>query len=166
MVIRAMDHVAIRVSDIERSSKFYMDAFDARWVLRPFDESGEGLEYALQGHRGAHCRVAFLGFADGGALELLQFTEPNNPTRPVHVTEGAIVHMGFQVEDIDEAVQRVEQAGGSRVWPEVSRLPVGGGEMWVLDPDGNTIQLHDVSFKDLMAGCLGAFPEADPSKAQ
>jgi predicted enzyme related to lactoylglutathione lyase len=70
-------------------------------------------------------------------------------------------HFALVVDDVMAAIDRVERAGGSRLWAE----PVswsGATVMYVADPDGNPIELFDVSLEEIVERTLELFPESAP----
>jgi glyoxylase I family protein len=159
MLTRANDHLAVRVTDIERSTRFYVEAFGATILTNPFVLEGDFAEAMLEGPAGVRFKLRHLRF-DSGVIELFQFIEPAHPAKPQHPTETAILHMGFQVDDVDGAAARVELAGGRLL------MPVTAWGEWKLtfcaDPDGNVIELADASIHDLIGPTLATFPEARP----
>ena len=111
MTRRTLDHTSIRIHDLERSSRFYEGILGLSRAVRP--ELGvPGAWYAL----------------GGGQLHLIQAekaVDGIDPTDP---------HCAIQVEDLDAMRQQLKQAG-------IEMLDFGGTQVWVLDPDGNTIEL-------------------------
>lgn len=70
-------------------------------------------------------------------------------------------HFAFQVEDVAATLDLVERNGGSRLWPEVSDS--GAVRMvYCQDPDGNVIELIDVSVEAMVDIVHEAFPESRP----
>src|SRR5215213_7287415 len=108
----AAHHVALRVTDIERSTRFYQEALDAQVLTRPFTLTGEMAEALYGGHPGLEARICLLSFEEGGGLELFEFVTPARPARDVDPTGDNIVHWGFQVESVRDAMARVEAHGG------------------------------------------------------
>lgn len=155
-------HSGLRVSDLERAAQFYIDALDGHWMVKPYTIEGEFASIITAGPRGVAFRVGWIGF-DPGCIELFEFIEPAHGMEPVHATRGNIIHIGFQVEDVGATVHKVERAGGRRLWPEV--VPFGTAEViYVLDPDGNVIELADASVHKLAALTIEMFPDADPAR--
>jgi lactoylglutathione lyase len=115
---RGLHHINLNVGDIDRSLKFYQDAF--------------GLEVDFwEGHR-----MVFLhspGASDTITLCQAQADEP--------IAGGGVSHFGFSMGkgNLDEAVAQVERAGG-RV---LSRGKHGGKfpYAYISDPDGYVIEL-------------------------
>jgi catechol 2,3-dioxygenase-like lactoylglutathione lyase family enzyme len=159
MTTRANDHVGIRVSDIERSIRFYIEAFGAQALTRPFVLDGEFAEAMFEGPPGVSFRLCHLGFASG-MIELFEFQHPRHERTPIEGWRANIMHVGFQVDDVDETVARVLEAGGGLVFPVTAwgahRLT------YTTDPDGNVIELADAPLAELLVGTLAQFPQADP----
>jgi catechol 2,3-dioxygenase-like lactoylglutathione lyase family enzyme len=160
VTVIANQHVGIRVASISRAGVFYEQVFDARFVVRPFIVAEEFARVVMEGPEGVAFRCAMLAIG-GSHLELFEFIDPAWPTEPIHPTRGNLLHLAIQVDDVDEAVRRVEGAGGSRVWPDVNTWGTSHA-IYVRDPDHNTIELLDVSFVEMARITLDVFPECDP----
>jgi catechol 2,3-dioxygenase-like lactoylglutathione lyase family enzyme len=153
-------HIGLRVRDIERAAQFYIDAFNGHWMARPFTLEGEFAEVVMEGPPGVSFRVCMVGL-DEGSVELFEFVEPVHPIEPVHPTRGNIIHFGIQVDDVAEALRRVEAAGGQRIWPDIS--PWGTANViYVIDLDRNIIEVIDASMEEIVRLTLADFPEANP----
>jgi catechol 2,3-dioxygenase-like lactoylglutathione lyase family enzyme len=158
-------HCGLRVTDIDRAARFYIEAFDGHFLATPFELSGDFAETVMEGPPGVTFKVCMVGFADGSLVELFEFVDPAHPVEVVHPTRGNIIHYGIQVDDVDEALARVEQAGGRRIWPEVS--PWGTASIiYVKDPDENIIELSDASMETIVELTLASFPHADPKRSE
>jgi len=160
MPTSAHHHPALRVSDLERSARFYIDAFGGHWVTRPFTLEGEFAETVFGGPAGLRYKVCHVGF-DEGVVELFEFLEPVVAIRHIHPTEGNLLHFGIQVDDVAGALERVEAAGGRRIWPEIARWG-DASVIYVTDLDENVIELTDHSVAGIAALTIAQFPEAAP----
>jgi catechol 2,3-dioxygenase-like lactoylglutathione lyase family enzyme len=116
-----IEHVNITVSDLDRSVAFYSDllGLHVRWK----GDIGDGLQGAHVGDD--HQYLALFEAAEPGRA-------PNDYSRP------GVNHVGFLVEDLDATRRRVEELG-ARVHHEADYEP--GRRIYVLDPDGNEIEL-------------------------
>jgi catechol 2,3-dioxygenase-like lactoylglutathione lyase family enzyme len=160
MPVSAHHHPALRVSDLERAARFYLDAFGGHWITRPFVLEGPFAEMVFGGPEGLRYRVCHVGF-DEGCVELFEFLEPVVPVRAIHPTEGNLLHFGIQVEDVPAALARVEEAGGRRIWPEIA-VWGDASVIYVSDPDENVIELTDRSVSRIAELTIAQFPEAAP----
>lgn len=157
MTTIANDHQAVRVSEIERSTRFYVEAFGATVLTHPFVVEGAFAEAMMGGPPGVRFRLRHLGF-DAGVIELFEFLEPALPVEPVHGSRANILHLGFEVDDVEAAVERVERAGGRTLLPVTAW---GGAKLtFCADPDGNVIEIADASIRELVQATIEAFPEA------
>jgi len=161
----AHHHCGLRVTDIDRAARFYIEAFDGHFLAKPFELSGDFAETVMEGPAGVKFKVCMVGFADGSPIELFQFLDPVHPVEVVHPTRGNIIHYGIQVDDVEEALARVEQAGGRRIWPGVS--PWGTANViYVKDPDENIIEITDASMETIIELTLADFPHANPNRSE
>lgn len=156
----ANHHVAVRVSDIDRAITFYMRAFNATVTAPPYTVSGELAELVVGGPRGVAWKTAMLQIGDG-ALEMVEFTYPVCPSREIPATEGRILHFAVTVADVAETVERVEQSGGRRAWPTVLDLTETIQVLYVADPDGNVIELFNVSAAEVARAMTRVDAETD-----
>ena len=159
MGANACQHIAVRVSDVERSAAFYLGAFEGRYLTLPFEVDGPQMEGLFGGHAGLRVKVTLLGF-DDGVVELFQFLEPVRPTAPEDPTRSMLMHWGFQVDDVATTLERVESLGGRTVQP---MMEWGGATfVYCYDPDGNVFELQETSVDDIVRRTLEMFPEATP----
>ena len=112
MASRILDHSSVRIRDVEQSRRFYEGVLGLEPATRP--ELGiPGVWYAL-GH---------------GQLHLIQnegrMTRGIDPTNP---------HFAIEVDDLDALRSRLKAAG-------IEVLDFGE-QLWVMDPDGNTVELR------------------------
>ena len=149
-----IDHVAVMVSDLERSLRFYRDILGLE-VVTPEEHGGGPVdemtamkdthvrEYRMRppGGVNGHSRSADFGFT----FDLIEWTSPKSPTgrQPIHHVPSA--HFCFGVEDVPAIYERLKAAAVEIVSPPVRFS--GEGEWHVLffyDPDGNLLELNEV----------------------
>ncbi len=163
MRVSANHHPGFRVSDIERSGRFYIEALGGRWQTKPGIHAGRTAQVTMGGTPDARFKVCHIAF-DEGTIELFEFLEPVHPVIPVGPAEGGIIHFAFEVDDVAEALERVERAGGKRYWPEIREIkPLGFSVIYVTDPDGHVLELIDVGVDDLCRRLIAADPALDPA---
>jgi catechol 2,3-dioxygenase-like lactoylglutathione lyase family enzyme len=106
-----LHHASIRVSDLERSRTFYERLIGLSRIERP--ELGfPGVWYGI----------------GSGQLHLIERASLGmkiDPTGP---------HFAIEVADIAEARRQLAEAG-------VETLDPGADQLWVLDPDGYTVEI-------------------------
>ena len=149
-----MDHVAVMVSDLERSLAFYQDILGME-IVTPEEHGGGPVdemtgmtdthvrEYRLRpsGDVNGHTRISDHGFT----FDLIEWISPKSPTgrQPIHHVPSA--HFCFGVEDVQATHERLKAAGVELVSPPVRFT--GEGEWHVLffyDPDGNLLELNEI----------------------
>lgn len=150
-----MSHVAICVSDWERSLRFYHDQLGFRFV-DDFEFTGAYPE-RLHGLKGAAIHGAFLE-REGVRIELREFTAPERATRepspeglarevPFH--HPGLSHLSLRVDDLDRVL--AEFAAARVEILEGNSAEAGEGELgpnsparraaFICDPDGTPIEL-------------------------
>ncbi len=120
-----IEHVGIRVEDLERSISFYTDILGLPLVRRESNPDS-GL------------KIGFIKVGES-ELELLQFADADRPP-----SEGVFAHLAFTVEDLDDVVARLRDRDVERI----SDAPreVFGGQARVFffkGPDDETLELWE-----------------------
>ncbi len=139
-VVRAVNHIGICVSDLDRSIAFYRDAlgFEPAGDLRVEGEPSD----TLLGLRDVRLNACYLE-RDGWRIELLHYESPASPPRAPQraMNDLHFTHLSVSVGDLDESVERIVAAGGSV--DADTRIEVGGAPVavFVRDPDGLPIEL-------------------------
>jgi len=120
MKTRGMIHIHLVVRDLERSVRFYQQAFGLREVMR-------------------HPEDAMVFLQTPGTAEIVTLKEEQSDRVG---RSGGIDHFGFPLADprnLDEAIREVERAGGKLIARET--LSGGYPTAFVADPDGYRIQI-------------------------
>lgn len=128
-MIKDLNHVAVMVTDVEKSRAFYQNVLGLKKIPRPQTRvPGEWL--------GLGSRQLHLIGEPGPAGKI-------DPRRP---------HLALDVEDLEEAKQRLTELGipfvdaskGQNVIPMTEEaLRLVGRQLWLEDPDGNMIELRE-----------------------
>jgi predicted enzyme related to lactoylglutathione lyase len=133
-------HLAICVADLGRGVEFYTKAFGFT-AGRPYKSAGPRVA-ALMECEAAGFGGAFLRLGDV-VVELLAYDPSRAPDRtPRRADEVGYAHISLVVDDIDAAVDAVEQQGGAqRTRFEISFRDGRTVIVFVTDPDGNRVEL-------------------------
>ncbi|MBV9002947.1 MAG: VOC family protein [Solirubrobacterales bacterium] len=147
--MKAMHHVGITVSDLERGIDFYHGVLGLEFVNEPspvFDDPGLG---PAVGVPGAALRQVSLALGDV-ILELLEYTRPESPIdAPLPQNALGAQHVAFLVEDI-HAKKAELAAKGVEFFSDVNAVDEGvlAGWRWVYfsDPEGNALELVEIAY--------------------
>jgi catechol 2,3-dioxygenase-like lactoylglutathione lyase family enzyme len=146
MVAKALDHIAITVSDTERSLQFYRDALGLEQVEQ-HQLDGAKIEKAL-GVAGANAQSTRMA-AKGTPSILIDLMEFRTPAKePVLAPTGAVgsTHFALAVENLSEVYERLRGQGVEFVSEPVT-FDLTEGSVTVVftrDPDGNVVELVDL----------------------
>ena len=126
MFLEKQHHIALIVSDYEKTKEFYIDKLGftlIREVYRP-----EQQDYLRMLRLGETC------------LEI--FVKPRNPERVNNPEAKGLRHLAFHVEDIEPAVAWLNGMG-IETEPVREDLVNGGRFTFFRDPDGLPLELHE-----------------------
>ncbi len=133
-------HIAISVSDLERSVQWYQDVLGME-VYRRAENTSQELALTV-GVSQVHTKTALLRLPGKPFyIEMAQYLKPKGRT----ITSGAnqevgAYHLGFQVSDIEATYQRM-LARGVRFKSSPVLFPSGAKATYFLDPDGIILEL-------------------------
>ena len=99
MKLATIHHVAIIVSDYEKSKDFYVNKLGFVVVRENFRKERNDWKLDLRVGEGAD------------AIELEIFAEPNPPKRVNRPEACGLRHLAFRVEDVEATVAELEQMG-------------------------------------------------------
>jgi catechol 2,3-dioxygenase-like lactoylglutathione lyase family enzyme len=148
------------VADVESAGNFYVEVFGAEWRVRPIVMGPPDAAFFMAGPAETSFDLAMVGLGDGSVIELFHFRGEQVPDwlRP---NAGLMPHMCIQVDDVAAALARAERLGATRVWDDaVAHGP--GQVIYIRDPDGNAIEVIDVSVDVLIGTVLESFPDGRP----
>lgn len=126
--IGGFHHVAIIVSDYQRSKYFYTEILGAEILSETYRQ--HRLSYKLD-----------LKFKDGSQIELFSFPSP--PARLTAPEACGLRHLAFKVKDIQSAVKFLQK---NNVECEPIRIDELTGKQFVFfrDPDGLPLELYEL----------------------
>ena len=126
MNLRRLHHVAIIVSDYEKSRHFYVNLLGFKVIRENYREDRSDYKLDLE--------------LDGFELEI--FSGKNNPKRPSYPEACGLRHIAFYVEDIVETIHELNFKG-------IETKPIRQDEFtnkrmtFFFDPDGLPLELHE-----------------------
>jgi catechol 2,3-dioxygenase-like lactoylglutathione lyase family enzyme len=137
-------HLGLTVSDIERSVRFYRDVLGLTLMRRRQTDA----DYVGQqtGYPGVRLEVASFQLSATGrpSLELVQYATHAGPPSDPATNRAGNAHLCFQVDQLHAAYESLRNQGVSFRSPPVavtSGPNQGGFVVYLLDPDGFTIEL-------------------------
>ena len=126
--LKGVHHIAIIVSDYEKSKSFYTDVlgFTIDREVNRVERQSFKLDLSLNGHY---------------VIELFSF--PNPPQRPSRPEATGLRHLAFQVDDIEEAISELVKKD---IHPEPVRIDEYTGKKFTFfaGPDDLPIELYEV----------------------
>ncbi|WP_044469929.1 VOC family protein [Mannheimia massilioguelmaensis] len=127
LLLNGFHHVAIIVSDYQKSKAFYTEILGAKIIEETYRSSRDS--YKLD-----------LCFPDSSQLELFSF--PNPPKRLSQPEACGLRHLAFKVDDIDEAVRYLRS---KQVECEDIRIDELTGKKFTFfrDPDNLPLELYE-----------------------
>jgi len=125
--VTAIGHIAIRVRDIGRSLDFYVGRL--------------GFPEMFRLERDGRLWIVYLRITDGQFLELFPDAETERAPSPSHA---GLNHLCLEVADIDATLADLAARNVPLARPK-SRGADGNYQAWLEDPDGNRIELMQLS---------------------
>lgn len=140
-------HTNLTGRDWKKLVRFYCHVFGCIPKGPDRDYSGDWLD-RLTALRHAHLRGIHLllpGYGEAGpTLEIFSYDSMKEKPFP-NVNEPGFAHIAFAVDDVDEALSAVEEAGGGKVGEIALTEVAGSGSLRVVyarDPEGNIVELQ------------------------
>jgi lactoylglutathione lyase len=132
---RAINHTALRISDPKRAQDFYTKVLGLKVVPFPrMDDAARDFGARLRDAAGtpAPSGGLWVEAPDGGQLHLIAAPPASGAINPFGP------HIAIEVEDLEQARQTLEEKGIKYL---ASPEGMSFAQLWVLDPDGSTIEL-------------------------
>lgn len=131
MVLTAIDHVGVAVSDLDAALAFYTGVLGLRLVHE--EENAE-----------QQVREAMLAVGEGGArLQLLAPLGPDSPVARFLDRRGpGVQQVAYRVEDVDSAADELRRRGLRVLWPTARRGTAGSRVNFVHPADAGGVLLE------------------------
>ena len=144
-MMRGIDHVGLTVIDLDRAVEFWCGRLGLR-LLHRVTETDPDIA-SLIGEDSVEVEIADLDAGDGRIIELINYIRPAGGPIRARSSDPGSTHIALRVDDLDEALERLE---GSQA-RQISRHPVvlhDPGGAWdgvaccyIADPDGIIVEL-------------------------
>jgi lactoylglutathione lyase len=135
--ITGLGHVAIKVTDLDRSLDYYVNKLGFPEMMRLHKDDGSTW-------------LVYLRITDEQYLEV--FPGAENDRAPGWNANG-LNHVCLTVDDIDPVLVQVEKAGLQLLLPLKTAVD-GNRQAWLEDPDGNRIELMEMAPASLQAKAI------------
>ena len=141
-----LQHVALSVSNLERSVDFYCQIFGFRIVFEM--NFSNGIIGRIIGYPDATCRMVQME-KERRMLELFQYRKPKGKPIPSARTQADIglSHICFIVDDIDTVKKKLLDRGLDLMGDKVEVRP-GVFVQYCFGPDRETIELKEIKSRD------------------
>jgi glyoxylase I family protein len=143
MPANAYHHVALRVEDLDRSTRFYEQVFGGSVVIE-LELAPDFVQSIFSGPEGSTGLNRVISFGSW-ALEIFELV-PGRPVPPTNQTEVGLMHYCVWTDDVPGTVELVKKAGGKARFP--IRPWQGKHFVYVEDPDGHVIELLDATVEE------------------
>jgi catechol 2,3-dioxygenase-like lactoylglutathione lyase family enzyme len=154
-----LQHVALRVANIDRATAFYRDALGGSVRTRPVLRSGRFVEHVLGGPSGVQQLGCHVSFGQGG-IELIEVPAPRIEVAHDPRWRRPVLHVCIQVDDVRVSARRVEASGGRLLFPVNEET--GRAFVYCEDPDGHVLELVEMTFDEAVTAVTAFVPGADP----
>lgn len=141
--ITSIGHVAIKVTDLDRTLDYYVNKLGFPEMLRLHKDDGS-------------VWLIYLRITDDQYLEV--FPGAENDRAPGWNANG-MNHLCLTVDDLDDTVARIK-ATGITLLNEIKKGADGNRQAWLEDPDGNRIELMEMAPDSLQFEAIRRLREA------
>jgi len=131
--ITSIGHVAINVAELDRSLVFYVDTLGFPEMMRIDHDNGEPW-------------LVYLRVTDDQFIELFPGAETSSAPESWHAN--GMAHLCLMVDDLNAVVTALK-AKGVTMLMEAKSGADGNSQAWLLDPDGNKIELMQMHANSL-----------------
>jgi catechol 2,3-dioxygenase-like lactoylglutathione lyase family enzyme len=156
---RALNHVAVSVTDMDIAVKWYRDVMDMTVLLGPIEISvsagtaDPALTNVVKNVFGSaldRFKLCHLSSANGIGVELFQFIEPKAVRREENFEywKTGFYHIAVTEPDIEKLAQRIADCGGRQRTGILELAPKSGKKIcFCEDPFGNIIEIYSHSYE-------------------
>lgn len=138
-MITGITHYGVKVKDLERSIAFYRDVLGFEEAFRLYSDDGS-------------LRIVYFQIGRHHFVELFPGGEEEYRYIPTAV---GVNHLCFEVDDAYATVKQIKAKGYS-LDKEIETGRSGCLQFWILDPDGNRIEMMQLLPDSLQAKALQA----------
>lgn len=162
--MRAVDHVAYTVPDLDEAVAFFVDHFGAELIFTdgPFaDGEGDAMRRRLAVDPAATCRLAMIRLGKHHNVELFEYDAPDQSKSSPRNSDVGGHHLAFYVDDVDAGYAYVRSIPGVVVQEGPNGVDAGApvaGQRWFYfqTPWGMQLELTSCASGGFYDGLPGA----------
>lgn len=139
-MIKALEHIAISVSNMDRSLAFYRD-FLGMEIIMDLNITDDRIGRVI-GASGTKCRIVHLKLGQT-VLEIFCYTNPTgtNKADTMHQYDHGLIHIGFKVTNFHKQVEILKAKGCALLGEPVEFRP-GVWIVYFRGPDGEICEFR------------------------
>lgn len=154
---KAMNHVAVSVTDINLAVRWYRDVMGFTLLMGPIEISTEPSNSHIAkvasnifGPRMKKMLLCHMSSANGVGFEIFQFVEPKAELQKDNFDywKSGFFHIAVTDPNIEELVKRISSSGGKKRSDIFELVPGSGRRIcFCEDPFGNVIEIYTHSYE-------------------
>jgi len=157
---KAVNHVAVTVTDIQKAMKWYRDVMGMTVLAEPMEISGiplkekdkhiSNLVRTVFGQNLGKFLICHLVSSNGVGIELFEFIEPKTERRKENFDywKTGFFHISVTEPEIEKMAEKIDSSGGKRRTKVLELFPRSGKKIcFCEDPFGNIIEIYSHSYK-------------------
>ena len=137
-------HIGMTVTDIEKTSGFYIKHFGFRKDYGSLFDEGFFEEHhsVFRQPAGISMEMQMIRSANGIMIELFRFSNAEDGG-DIEWQRTGYNHITLRVDDLPKAYERMKEDGIEFLTPLLERSRGDGHWLYLKDPDGNVVELWD-----------------------
>jgi catechol 2,3-dioxygenase-like lactoylglutathione lyase family enzyme len=160
---RAMNHVAVSVTDIKRAKEWYRDILGMKVLVEPTEiapaKAGSdpllgNLVKQIFGDRLGAFLICHMLTPDGTGIELFQFLDPPAARREDNFEywKTGFFHVAITEPQVADLAEKIATSGGKKRTEVLEFGPGGKKICFCEDPFGNIIEIYSLSYEQFWGG--------------
>ncbi len=139
-MVKSLNHVGLSVVNLEKSVKFYTEVLGMEIDYRAYHE-GKPISDVV-GVKKANLQVCVVRKGDC-KIELIEYGNRVDPKGHKRQNEPGLIHISFEVDDVDEVYQTVRDLGYEFYSQPMVTRPGGPRICYFKGPDDVTMELYE-----------------------
>jgi|SRR3989304_10638222 len=162
---KAINHVAVTVTDIQKAMNWYRDVMGMTVLAEPVEISAQpskeedahisNLVRTVFGQGLGKFLICHLISSNGVGIELFEFIEPRAEKRKENFDywKTGFFHIAVTEPEIEKMAERIDSSGGKKRTKVMELFPGSGKKIcFCEDPFGNMIEIYSHSYEQFWSG--------------